>query len=122
MSNKSEVIEAITLLGGAFDKPMTPELVKAYAAGLDDIAPGMVLAAAKELLKDSQYFPRISELRKAAKTLHNVSGRYDPEARVISQRAEFTEWWTRLVDDGIDPDQPMSNEDWNKYVRAHADA
>lgn len=70
------VTDLITLLSGAFpERKIDEKLINAYISGLDDLTPSSMVAAGKQLIRTSKYFPRVAEIRAAARAaVGDVSG------------------------------------------------
>ena len=65
--NTSETVVTIKKLSDAFPYfKITEDTIKVYVDGLDDIDSRRLSLAANEIIKNSEYFPKVVELRKAA--------------------------------------------------------
>jgi hypothetical protein len=82
--------DALNDLRAAFPRDqIREETVRVYARELADLDPGDVEAAVRALIRTSQFFPRVSEIREAAAALRLA---LPSEADALRQVEARTEW------------------------------
>jgi hypothetical protein len=78
-----DALAAVGRLVTAFgQKDMTEERVALYAQELQDIAPGILSAAVKDIIQGSKFFPSVSEIRQAAS--RSIGLRLPPTAEFLA--------------------------------------
>jgi hypothetical protein len=69
-----QTLDIIVELSEYYNKEMTPGTIKLYVDTLNDLPPGLVDMAAKEIIKTGKPFmPRVSEIRTVAAELKRAS-------------------------------------------------